>query len=76
MAKQQQAGAPPIALTEAQVSALTGLTVQSLRTRRRRGGGPPFRKLGQRVLYLREDVEAWMRSLPEFRVTPGREAVR
>lgn len=24
------------------------------------GGGPPFLKVGSRVLYLREDVEAWL----------------
>lgn len=36
---------------------------------RSRGLGPPYRKFGRRVVYLRSDVEAWLRSLPRFSST-------
>ncbi|MEM7482793.1 MAG: helix-turn-helix domain-containing protein [Acidobacteriota bacterium] len=37
-----------------------GLAPATLETMRSRGGGPPFVKLGRRVVYHREDLDAWM----------------
>ncbi|MGX7345436.1 helix-turn-helix domain-containing protein [Acetobacter pasteurianus] len=39
---------------------LIGVSVRTLEKYRCTGGGPPFLKVGSRVLYLREDVEAWL----------------
>jgi hypothetical protein len=37
-----------------------GLSPATLETLRIRGGGPPFSKLGRRVVYRREDLDAWL----------------
>lgn len=37
-----------------------GLSPATLETMRSRGGGPPFVKLGRRVVYQREDLDAWL----------------
>jgi predicted DNA-binding transcriptional regulator AlpA len=37
-----------------------GLSPATLETLRTRGGGPPFVKLGRRVVYRREDLDAWL----------------
>jgi hypothetical protein len=37
-----------------------GLSPATLETLRTRGGGPPFSKLGRRVVYAREDLDAWL----------------
>ncbi|WP_241694349.1 helix-turn-helix domain-containing protein [Komagataeibacter melomenusus] len=39
---------------------LIGVSIRTLEKYRCTGGGPPFLKVGSRVLYLREDVEAWL----------------
>lgn len=39
---------------------LIGVSVRTLEKYRCTGGGPPFLKVGSRVLYLREDVETWL----------------
>ncbi|GFE94725.1 helix-turn-helix domain-containing protein [Acetobacter persici] len=39
---------------------LIGVSIRTLEKYRCTGGGPPFLKVGFRVLYLREDVEAWL----------------
>lgn len=49
-------------LTEREVAAEYRLTPWFLQKRRVIGGGPPFFKLGSRVLYARADVEAWISS--------------
>jgi hypothetical protein len=36
--------------------------------------GPKARRVGNRVLILREDLESWLRSLPETRITELRDA--
>jgi predicted DNA-binding transcriptional regulator AlpA len=43
-----------------QTAARTGLAVATLAKRRVNGGGPPFIKLGARVLYEADDVDAWI----------------
>jgi predicted DNA-binding transcriptional regulator AlpA len=62
--------APARFLTTEQVSALTGIAVQTLNNwRSTRRGGPPWLKLsGKLVRYEREAVEAWLASRT---VTPG-----
>jgi predicted DNA-binding transcriptional regulator AlpA len=39
---------------------LIGLSVATLAKMRCVGGGPPFLKLGRRVLYRRVDIKAWL----------------
>ena len=51
-------------LSESQVAGLTGLSKGTLRTWRCRRKGPPFRKLGSRVMYDERDVAAWIASQP------------
>jgi len=55
---------PPQMLTENAVAQLTGLSKGTLRTWRCRRKGPPFRKLGGRVVYDAADVTAWIESHP------------
>ena len=51
-------------LSESQVASLTGLSKGTLRTWRCRRKGPPFRKLGSRVVYDADDITAWIQSQP------------
>lgn len=37
-----------------------GLSPKTLETQRSRGGGPPFVKLGSRVVYREEDLDRWL----------------
>ncbi len=57
-------GAPalsdPGALSTLAAAEYLGLSPATLETLRCRGGGPPFVKLGRRVVYRREDLEAWL----------------
>lgn len=48
--------------TELQISESTGgaIPVRRLQQLRQRGGGPPFIKIGRRVLYDWEDVRSWL----------------
>jgi len=46
-------------LTNAEVAALVNLSPRTLEKMRVIGGGPRFRKLGRRVVYALEDVQAW-----------------
>lgn len=39
---------------------ISGLAPAILETLRSRGGGPPFVKLGRRVVYRREDLDSWL----------------
>lgn len=43
-----------------QASDLTGLSTSTLNKLRVFGGGPPFLKLGRRVVYDPADLDAWM----------------
>lgn len=47
-------------LTDTEVSAITGLAVQTLRKRRLRREGPPWLKIGSAVRYRLSDVEAYL----------------
>jgi hypothetical protein len=39
---------------------IVGLRAPTLRTLRSRGGGPPFAKVGRRVVYRVADLRAWV----------------
>jgi predicted DNA-binding transcriptional regulator AlpA len=41
---------------------LVGLSQSTLAKLRLTGNGPPYCKLGRRVVYRREDLEAWLES--------------
>ena len=47
-------------LNEQQAADYTGLSVHTLRTKRCRGGGPPFVKMGRSVRYKLSDLNAWI----------------
>jgi len=66
---------PPV-MTPRMVSELVfrgGITEKTLSKRRLEGGGPVFRRRGHptrgRVVYLKEDVIAWVRNLPAATTT-------
>ena len=48
------------ALPTPEAAASTGMSPKTLETMRCRGGGPPFVKLGRRVVYRREDLDVWL----------------
>ncbi|CAN5398193.1 hypothetical protein BH11ACT8_BH11ACT8_04330 [soil metagenome] len=55
-------------LTTEEVAAATRLPVETLRYYRKQGDmGPASFKLGRRVLYAREDVEAWIAAAREVK---------
>ncbi len=47
---------------EGEISAIIRIPVMTLRRWRREARGPPFRKLGGRVLYNKAEVLAWVES--------------
>lgn len=47
---------------ELELARQRGVTVHALRVERRRGGGPPFAKDGQRVLYSVQGFRSWLAS--------------
>lgn len=46
-------------LLSAEAAALLRISEGHLRRLRSRGGGPPFYKIGGRVLYAAADIDAW-----------------
>ena len=53
---------PPVTgryLTNAEAAAALRLSPRTLEKLRVNGGGPRFRKFGSRVIYAREDLDAW-----------------
>jgi excisionase family DNA binding protein len=55
-----QASGDRVVLTTDQAAAYLGLSPTTLETLRTRGGGPPFVKLGRRVVYRSEDLAHWL----------------
>lgn len=47
-------------LTEKEVALLFSLSVTTLKTQRSRGGGPIYKKLGNKVLYARNELERFL----------------
>ena len=56
-------------LTVRETAALLGLAPRTLNGYRVTGDGPPFHKLGTRVLYARFDLEAWLKAKRRRRVS-------
>lgn len=54
------AGSDHVVLTTDQAATYLGLSPTTLETLRTRGGGPPFVKLGRRVVYRSEDLATWL----------------
>ncbi len=54
-------GHPPAALKEPHAAAYLGISVTKLRSLE---DGPPARRIDSVKVYLREDLDAWARSLP------------
>jgi predicted DNA-binding transcriptional regulator AlpA len=50
----------PIVLSANQVARLLGLSISTLAKMRLSGAGPAYSKLGRRVVYRPEDVDAWI----------------
>lgn len=50
----------PVYITELALSRRTTLSRTTLQTMCRKGGGPPFAKLGHRIVYRLADVERWI----------------
>ena len=52
----------PIVLNAGQVAERLGLSSSTLAKMRLSGDGPPYAKLGRRVVYRPEDIDAWIAS--------------
>jgi predicted DNA-binding transcriptional regulator AlpA len=52
--------AEPVYIDEQELARRTTLSRTTLQTMRRKGGGPPFAKLGHRIVYRLADVERWI----------------
>jgi predicted DNA-binding transcriptional regulator AlpA len=52
----------PITLTASEASKVLGLAPSTLAKLRLSGNGPVYCKLGRRVVYRKEDLEAWLDS--------------
>ena len=50
----------PLVLNAAQAASRLGLSVSTLAKLRLSGAGPAYSKLGRRVVYRLEDLEAWI----------------
>jgi hypothetical protein len=50
----------PTVLDATQAASQVGLSVSTLAKLRLRGGGPAYCKLGRRVIYRLDDLEAWL----------------
>lgn len=51
-------------LDPAAASEFLGVSKSFLDKRRVRGDGPPYRKIGRRVFYWRNELEAWVNRSP------------
>jgi predicted DNA-binding transcriptional regulator AlpA len=51
------------------VANIVGLAAATLAKRRLSGDGPPFVKLGARVLYPERELYAWIEAQPRFETT-------
>ena len=49
-------------MTLPEVAALLHLEIEAMYHRIQRGSGPPGRRVGRRWLYLRSEVEEWLRA--------------
>ena len=49
-------------LSAKEAAEYTGLGFSTLAKLRLKGGGAPFSKIGEKVLYMRDDLDAWLKS--------------
>jgi DNA-binding transcriptional MerR regulator len=56
-----------IPLTDVEAAEIMGLAVQTLRNWRQKRKGPPYYKLGRRIVYYEEDLIAY---IEKFRIDP------
>ena len=56
----------PALLNEDEAATRLGLTASDLYQRRRRGDGPRFVRLKNRIFYASADLDAWVAALPRF----------
>lgn len=72
----QTDGAPPRFLRTPEAARLLGLSGRTLEKHRTYGTGPAYRKLGGRVVYSLEDLQAWAdRGAKTSTSDPGRGVV-
>ena len=66
----------PLYSDEKQISAMTGgaVTVKRLQQMRWAGGGPPYIKLGRRVMYERQAVIDWLQKHSRTSTTDSQDA--
>jgi predicted DNA-binding transcriptional regulator AlpA len=64
---------PPQYLNQPQVAALLPISESFLKKARVRGDGPPYIKVGRRVLYNRHDLDAWLASHVRTSTSAGAE---
>jgi predicted DNA-binding transcriptional regulator AlpA len=55
-----QTGFPPRYLRTPEAARFVGLSIRTLETHRTYGTGPRYSKLGGRVVYRLEDLQAWV----------------
>ena len=53
------AGLPPRLLRTQEAARFLGISIRTLEKHRNYGTGPTYRKIGGRVLYAVEDLQAW-----------------
>jgi predicted DNA-binding transcriptional regulator AlpA len=53
---------PPKVVTAGEAAHLVGLSASTLAKLRLNGNGPPYCKLGRRVVYRPADLETWLQS--------------
>ena len=59
-----------IFISERELASVTTLSPRTLQLMRRNGGGPPFAKLGGRIVYRWADVESWITERTQTRAVP------
>lgn len=70
------AGSPPRYLRTPEASRIVGLSIRTLEKHRIYGTGPRYFKLGGRVLYRLEDLQAWVESAAKTSTSdPGKATV-
>jgi len=67
---------PKLFVGEKEIAVMIGIAVPTLRSWRTRGGGPPFHKVGSRVLYRVEGVMAWLKGREAYSTAGHPDQVR
>lgn len=70
MAVESGTTANPGLLTTRQMAQKHGFSVATVHSWRSRGGGPPYRKIGNRVYYVDAEVRGWIDSHKRVSTAP------